>query len=111
MNLYDETLIRFDDTGKDICINFAPTIFQTAKTMSYMLTTCQWFLLVDFFVSHFFFSIQSLLMARQTIVSSPRVLQSINPLQNRASFFLPVFNTCKVDTYFQKTKMMLYEKM
>lgn len=27
------------------------------------------------------------------------------------AFFLPFFNTCKVDTYFQKTKMMLYEKM
>jgi hypothetical protein len=32
MNVYDETLIRFDETGKNICINFTQTIFSISKT-------------------------------------------------------------------------------
>jgi len=32
MNVSDETLIRFDETTKIICINFTQTIFRTSKT-------------------------------------------------------------------------------
>jgi hypothetical protein len=76
-----------------------------------MLKPCQWFLPADGGVGHLFPIIQSPSQARIKIVAIPGIFLFIHSFQKRASFFLPFCITCKVDTYFQKTKMMLYEKM
>ncbi len=76
-----------------------------------MLKTCQSFLPAEFFYPPVISHQSNSSLAGQTLVIIPKILHSLNSLQNRGSFFLPLFNTCKVDTYFQKTKIMLYEKM
>lgn len=44
MNVYDETLIRFDATGNNICITFTKRWDPVDKTISFMNKTCQSFL-------------------------------------------------------------------
>ena len=34
MNVYDETLIRFDATGNNICINFTKRFFRLIKQLA-----------------------------------------------------------------------------
>ena len=109
MNLSDETLIRFDDTVKNICINFTQTIFQTAKTKSCMLMPCQCFLPADTMYPPYKFLHGKPVNRKSHKFFYSQIFPTLLIIQGL--LFFALFYTCKVDTYFQKTKTMLYEKM
>jgi hypothetical protein len=77
-----------------------------------MLKTCQWFLPAGIIYPPFNFHPSGPVNGKSydTFFSQNFTVNKISITQGIA-FFLPFFYTCKVDTYFQKTKMMLYEKM
>ena len=76
-----------------------------------MLKTCQWFLPAGIMYPPInFLPVKA--VDGKSYKTSIQIISVTQFLKTQGfTFFLPFFNTCKVDTYFQKTKMMLYEKM
>lgn len=73
-----------------------------------MLIPCQCSLPADALDLPHDFLHGNLLMSKYLLLSVP----GISPLSIiQGLLFFALFYTCKVDTYYQKTKTMLYEKM
>jgi hypothetical protein len=91
MNLYDETLIRFDDTGKNIYSNFTQTISRLLKRCIVCLRLANGSHRPILFVRHLIFFIPGQLTANQAVDSIPEFFTKNQTSQYRALFFFALF--------------------